>query len=322
MRIEIRIGAANERDAHRWLDRILHKIEDGWHVWDTTAQPDPDQFEATTWVRDRGSQGDWVRRLLVASVQRGAWSLAPHERRVRVTARPADGEEEELTPEHATRLAEEPMVVLVENRDSDGAFVKRIVADLDRSLNRVWHRPGEPIRIDSLGGGGQMSAEIERRTRDLPYRPRLVAIVDSDRKGPGDSESDAARAVRRKCESAGVSCWVLAKREAENYLPRILLDERLGAGLGHDRLVEAWDGLTDDQKDFFDMKNGLPEEPSEIERVLFEGLSPADRRILSRGFGSNVYRCWNLWGVPAASDLRRRGRGDPDHGIRLIRGEV
>ena len=180
------------------------------------------------------------------------------------------------------------MVVLVENRESDGTFVKRIVADLDRSLNRVWHQPGEPIRIDSLGGGGQMSAEIERRTRNLPFRPRLVAIVDSDRKGPGDSESDIARKVRRKCESAGVPCWVLAKREAENYLPRVLLDERLGAGFGHARLVEAWDGLTDDQKDFFDMKNGLPEEPSEIERVLFEGLSPADRRILSRGFGSNV----------------------------------
>ena len=63
MRIEIRIGAANERDAHRWLDRILHKIEDGWHVWDTTAQPDPDQFETTSWIRDRGSQGDWVRRI-------------------------------------------------------------------------------------------------------------------------------------------------------------------------------------------------------------------------------------------------------------------
>ena len=322
MRIEIRIGAANERDAHRWLDRILHKIEDGWHVWDTTAQPDADQFEATTWIRDRGPQGEWVRQLLVASVQRGAWSLAPHERRVRVTARPAVGEEEELKPEHATRLAEEPMVVLVENRDSDGAFVKRIVADLDRSLNRVWHQPGEPIRIDSLGGGGQMPAEIERRTRDLPYRPRLVAIVDSDRKGPGDSESDVASRVRRTCESAGVPCWVLAKREAENYLPRILLDERLGAGLGHARMVEAWDGLTDDQKDFFDMKNGLPEELSEIERVLFEGLSPAGREILSRGFGSNVYMCWSLWGVQAASDLRRRGKGDLDHGIDLIRGEV
>ena len=322
MRIEIEIGAAKNPDSHRWLDRILHKIEDGWHVWDTTAQPDPSEIETTTWIRDRGSQGDWVRQLLVASVQRGAWSLAPHERRVRVTARPAAGEEEELAPEHATRLAEEPMVVLVENRDSDGAFVKRIVADLDRSLNSVWHCEGCPIRIDSLGGGGQMPAEIERRTRDRPYRPRLVVIVDSDRKGPGDSESDAARRVRRKCESAGVPCWVLAKREAENYLPRVLLAERPDVGLEHARSVDAWDGLTDDQKDFFDMKNGLPEEPSEIEQALFDGLSPADRTILARGFGPNVYRCWNLRGVQAASDLRRRGKGDLDAGIDLIRGEV
>ena len=54
-----------------------------------------------------------------------------------------------------------------------------------------------------------------------PYRQRLVAIIDSDRKGPNDTDSAAAPALRRQCERLGVSCWVLAKREAENYLPRI-----------------------------------------------------------------------------------------------------
>ena len=77
MRIEIDFSAANDPDAHGWLNRILAKIEDGWHVWDTTSLPDPDSFRAATWVRDRGNQGDWVRQLLVASIQRDAWTLAP-----------------------------------------------------------------------------------------------------------------------------------------------------------------------------------------------------------------------------------------------------
>ena len=323
MRIEIDISAADDSDAHHWLNRILYKIEDGWHVWDTTRLRDPAEIEATIWFRDPGNQGDNVRRLLVASIQRSAWSLAPHERRVRVTVQPEAEDDEELSPENAARLAEEPMVVLVENRDSDGAFVERIVADLDRSLNHVWHQSGEPIRIDSRGGMGQMPAEIERRTRDLPYRPRLIAIVDSARKAPGDAESNAARRLRRKCESACVPCWVLAKRESENYLPGILLNARRDVGAHHTLLVAAWDRLTDDQKDFFDMKEGLPKEPSAVERALFGGLSERNRAILSDGFGRNVYTCWTLWtGAQAKMDIKRRGRGDLEHGIALIRKEV
>ena len=321
MRIEIDISAANDPDAHGWLDRILYRIEDGWHVWDTASQPDPNAIEAATWIRDRGPQGDWVRQVLVASIRRGAWTFAPHGRRVRVTACP--GAADELKPEDATRLADEPLVILVENRDSDGAFVKRVVTELYKSLHGIWRRPGDPVRFDSLGGAGQMPDEVERRTRGKPYRPRLVAIIDSDRKGPNDTDSAAAQALRRQCETLGVSCWVLAKREAENYLPRILLVERQDAGADHDQLVEAWDRLNDDQKNFFDMKNGLSEAPSAIEQALFDGLSSDDQTILSRGFGPNVYTCWTLWSmVRAKTELLARGQGDLEHGIDLIRGEV
>ena len=321
MRIEIDFSAANDPDAHRWLDRILYRIEDGWHVWDTASQPDPNAIEAATWIRDRGPQGDRVRQMLVESIKRGAWTFAPHGRRVRVTARPNGADE--LKPEDAVRLADEPLVILVENRVSDGAFVKRVVTELYKSLHGIWRRPGDPVRFDSLGGAGQMPEEVERRMRGKPYRPRLVAIIDSDRKGPKDTESAAVRALRRQCETLGVSCWVLAKREAENYLPRILLGERQDAGADHDQLVEAWDRLNDDQKNFFDMKNGLPEAPSAIEQALFDGLSSDDQTILSRGFGANVYTCWTLWSmVQAKTELPARGQGDLEHGLDLIRGEV
>ena len=320
MRIEIDSSAANDPDAHKWLNRILHKIEDEWHIWDTVKPSAPDAIEATRWIRDRGAQGDWVRQLLVASIQRGAWTSAPHGRRVRVTAHPTGADE--LNPEDAVRLAEEPLVILVENRISDGAFVKRVVTEIDKSLHRLWQRPGGPIRLDSLGGVGQMRKEIERRALGMPYRPRLVTIIDSDRKGPNDTDSAVADAVRRKCAALNISCWVLAKREAENYLPRILLSQRQNGGTDHARLVEAWDGLTDDQKNFFDMKNGLPGVPSAIEQQLFDGLSPADRTVLSRGFGKNLYKCWALWRGQAKIALRSRGQGDLERGIEMIREEV
>ncbi len=321
MRIAIDASAANDPDAHQWLDRILYRIEDGWHVWELDDLADPDALRATSWIRGRDTQGVWVRELLVASIQRGVWSLAPHGRRVRVTTHPAAPDE--LAPEHAFRLADEPLVILVENRRSDGAFVERVVKELDTSLRGLWERGGDPIRFDSVGGRGQMSEEVIARTHGLPYRPRLVAVIDSDRKGPGDTVSPEARAVRRACEDRRLSCWLLAKREAENYLPRMLLDGRRDADARHERRVEAWDRLSDDQKDFFDMKGGLPERPSDIEQDLFDQLPEAEREILTGGFGANVHQCWTLWQVRGIRDeLLARGRGDLEHGIGLIRKEA
>ena len=320
MRLEIDLSVANDQDTHQWLDRILYKIEDGWHVWDTASQSNPDTFQKAPWIRGRGAQGDWVRQMLVASVQRGAWTLAPHGRRVRVTMVP--GAADELKPEDAARLAEEPLVILVENRISDGAFVERVVKELDKTLCSLWNQKGDPIRIDSLGGKGEMWKEVERRAQGVPFRPRLVAIIDSDKEGPDTRASGIARELRCVCERLSLSCWILAKREAENYLPRILLSERENAGADHGRLVEAWNRLNDDQKNFFNMKDGLLEVPTAIEKTLFQGLSTATRRLLSTGFGRNVYKCWTLWNVQAKTELLSRGQGDLERGIDLIRKEI
>ncbi|MCY4646581.1 MAG: hypothetical protein OXE73_06890 [Gammaproteobacteria bacterium] len=320
MRIEIDLNVANDSDAHRWLDRILAMIEDGWHVWDTTRGPDPDAFRTTTWLTDPGRQGQRVDEMLVASIRHGAWSLAPHGRRIRITAHPRT--EDDLNPEDATRLAEEPLVILVENRFSDGAFVKRVAIELANGLRSLWGRRGNPIRFDSVGGAGQMLREIESRVQMVPFRPRLVPVIDSDKKSPIGEASAESKALYRRCEQLNLPCWVLAKRASENYLPRILLDARPTSGADYRRVVEVWDDLDDDQKDFYDMKKGLAEEPTAEEEELFRPLSGDACRVLSRGFGDNVYKCWDVWRVDAKAELVRRGRGDLERGINLIRTET
>ena len=320
MRIVIDLGAANDPKAHGWLDRILYRVEDGWHVWDLSESPDPDVFRNTPWIRSRGVQGEWVCMLLVASIQRDAWAPV-HGRRVHVTPHPTGPDE--LEPEPAFRLADEPLVILVENRNSDGAFVERVVKELDKPLHDFWKCDGEPIRFDSVGGAGQMRQEVERRANAVPYRPRLVAVIDGDRKGPDELESASARQLREACDKHDLPCWVLAKREAENYLPHILLCAMPDAGSQHQRRVEPWDRLSDDQKDFFDMKRGLPDASSPNKQELFDGLPDADRGILSEGFGKNVHKCWNQrheWDVE--DELLARGRGDLERGIALIRKEL
>lgn len=110
---------ANDADSHQWLDRILARIEDRWHVWDLTDEQDVEAISTSTWCLDPGRQGVRVKEMLVAATKLGAWTLEPHERRLRVTAYPdAHGE---LAAEPAFRLTETPLEILVENRDSDGA---------------------------------------------------------------------------------------------------------------------------------------------------------------------------------------------------------
>lgn len=316
MRIEIDPTAANDPDAHSWLDRILHKVDDGWHVWDTT-QADPNALAVTSWMRESTQR---VHELFVASVQRGAWTLEPHGRRARVTTNPSAADE--LTPEHAARLAEQPLCVLVENRFSDGAFVRRIVEELDGALHSLWSLPTGPVHIDGPGGKGQMKLEVERRVQQKPYRVRLVAIVDSDRRHRTSNPSKEARQLDRYCDKNGLPCWILAKREAENYLPRVLLEARPDVGEEYRQRTHTWDRLTDDQKDFFDMKQGLPDVLSGVEHALFGELSEPDRVMLSSGFGERVHACWMVQNVPARQQLISRGQGDLELGMELIRSQV
>lgn len=320
MRIEIDISAANDPDAHAHLDTIIYMIENGWHVWDTTTILHPDVFETTTWLSGDRLKSRRVNDLLKKSIARNIWGYAPHGRCVSVTACPST--DDDLNPRTAARLAIDPLCILVENRDSDGAFVKRILRELDESLYSMWERDKKSIRFDSLGGKGQMVQEVQSREKEVPYRPRLVAIIDSDKRAPVDSVSREARRLRRTCQKLGIACWVLAKREAENYLPRVLLDRWPNVGADHRRLVNAWDRLTDDQKDFFDFKQGLPDNPTPDEEVLFDDMSPIDRDILSRGFGQIAHKLWNDYEISVKRELQTRGRGDLEHGISLIHTEV
>lgn len=99
MRVTITVAAANDPDAHRWLDRIVTRIEDRWHVWDTTELENPATMKSSSWFRDRGRQGHRLRELLRHSIERGAWSFAPHGKRLRVTSAPAGTDE--FTPKAA-----------------------------------------------------------------------------------------------------------------------------------------------------------------------------------------------------------------------------
>lgn len=318
MIIEISRQAADDADAQRSLDRILIMIEEGWHLW---GGDDLEELANSRLVRGQGRAERRAHDLLKAAITRGAYPARIHRRQVRVVLSPAEADD--LRPEDAAEVAESPVIVLVENREADGDFLRRVVAELDRSLHRYWNAGGrERVVIDSVGGKGQMELQVKRACEGRP-RPRLVVIVDSDRRTPSSPASPEATRLHACCERYGVSCWLLRKREAENYLPRALLEARSDAGREHRRRVDAWGQLTPDQKDHYDMKDGLATEPYAEEEALFAALAPEVRAALTQGFGPRIGKCWQEWsGVQARAELVERSRGDLEQGLELLRSQV
>jgi hypothetical protein len=317
MIIAIDVNAAKDPDNLRWLDGILGTVEDGWHLWDVNGLEE-EEYADSLWITHSSVRGKQIMELFRKSVERGGWSsgCAPHGRRLRVTNEPTT--EDELAPEPACRFACERLKVLVENRDSDGAFLERVMRELDRPLMKWWNQDPSPAELDDRGGKGQMLKEVKRLEGRNP-RSRYVVVVDSDRRRPSDEPSREACRLQKACKPIGIPCWVLAKREAENYLPRDLLDQRRNAGREYQRRLEAWDRLPDDLKDVYDMKEGL--KPAD-EDDIFGELSDADLQFLRDGFGKGVGKCWREYEVPCRQALKERGRGDLERGLSLIRREV
>lgn len=317
MLIEIEPNTANDSRAHNWLDRLLHRIEDGWHIWDVTGL---EGYTQTSWVAERGSQGLWINDLYKAAVRQSAWSSTLHQRYIRVTCEPCGVNE--LTPEQGARFADEKLVIIVENRNSDGDFLERIVSELDGGLGKWMRRSPEPTRIDSLGGKGEMEKEVSKYAGIYP-RPRLVVVVDSDRTAPNTNPSIEAQKLEKTCNEHGFPCWVLAKRESENYLPRLLLEQKENVGSDYFQKIDSWDRLSDEQKDYYDMKSGLPLDSSE--EVLFATLDKRDRSVLSNGFGNHIGDCWKLHrsrGGSSKAAIAERGGRDIERGLSLIKQEV
>jgi hypothetical protein len=330
MIIEIEAAVFEEQMAHQDIDRIVYKIEDGWHVWDTEPHENFDAIAQSTWAQESARTTRIAKELFIAATTRSAWGFGPHTRRIRVALEPRS--DDELTPTDARALAEQKLRLLVENRDGDGAFISRIVNELDAPLAKYFGDLSStecPVDIDSLGGKGQMKSHVEA-VSIRPFRPRLVVVADSDRTGPQQSPDTAGQRLQHACEQRGIACWILQKREAENYLPQELLEAKEHADCAHQRRVDAWSKLSDEQKDYYDMKNGLPAEVEDVdgdltaEQALFSSIGVADRAVLESGFGPKIDACWTLWprGKNIGRALERRGGQEFRSGLALIRCEV
>jgi len=143
-----------------------------------------------------------------------------------------------------------PLKVIVENSESDSLFIETCLLHIGGvDINTLW------LSIDHGGG-----SDIEKVVRRTGGRERLLCVVDGDWIAPGEMPSSERRFKERlktTCERLGCTLHILLKREMENYLPDDAIKRYLLAKGCRNADDHPYFALTEEQKDYFDLKKGL-----------------------------------------------------------------
>ncbi len=281
MRIVFAADVLERQEAWKFLTRILHTVDDGWHLWEVE---DPDLVEASSWYRSRpGDQ--FLDELLRESVIGAAWSSTHglHPQLVRVTDRPS-GETWELEPRPAALAVAEPLRVVVEDRESDGLFLDVVVRTLGTGeLVKLYELQPSPLRVESPGGRDKIPRHLETDLQEIEergYPARLLVLFDSDAPRPGQPSRESERIVER-CEGHGLPHHRLRKRTIESYVPQEALEAWAAEPENHKHrlAISRLRRLSRPQRDHLPktgFSNGLPNDSGD----LYEDVPAEDQDLL------------------------------------------
>lgn len=282
MRFIVHTSALNGDDlVLSLIDRLIDRFADEVHRVDV---PDVDLLQESSWYQQARATRKKVLMSSLAKPPRVATDdRGPHVRVVEVR----DGNSARL----ADRLAHTPLVILVEDRESDGLLLDIVVEELGWPELRMLWTNGKTVtpratRVETAGGKDAIPQRVARAVGEAAAeeRPhRLFVVCDSDTKWPAD-ENQSAASVREACVKQGVPHHILRKRCAENYIPDRVFEDMRDDPRNTSR-VDRFNALlrrSQTQRDHFPFKDGLtPAERTEAFRAgLYNIAEEADLRLL------------------------------------------
>jgi hypothetical protein len=308
MKVRISVELLADERNFEALDDIACCFQTGRHVWDISAA-EIDAIESSAWLTSefesragRRNRAVFEKSVKHAVEQGTAQIDGGGEPPRRCQTRPVD-----ITPDADLSAClhelQQPARVFLEDRGSDGRFIGCLVRAYERSslqealeASRAW------VVLEHCGGGSGIKARVEevleRSSMMSVSRERMMAMLDSDRFHP-DHETDSMKTAK-KIENCGIFVHVLRKRETENYLPVERLAE---LDSQYQAAQAAFARLTEQQRDYFDMKNGFKRSRGKAHfrknhPDLFASVTEQDKLALVGGFGPS---CGRIFG----SDIGR-----------------
>jgi hypothetical protein len=286
--MKVRFNSDCLADPAAWdsLDQIVTHFHNDRHIWDII---DPDAVLSSDWVKSdiTGRTGRRITEFVQKAVTAAAYPQGRlHKLTLTITNSPTTADD--LSPLEGARCLSMPALVAVENRESDGAFLRAIAtaygrAELLGAMDVGW------CDLEQLGGYGEIEKALNYH---LPRRPgpcRVFVLADSDRQYPGHRTPTIDK-IESACTARGVPFYILEKRKIENYIPLVLLDK-----LKRRDRFRAFQRLTPEQRDYYEMKGGFREHPAgkaeipDEQQMLFDKVPAPVLRDLCGGFGKDSW---------------------------------
>lgn len=285
------------------IDRLIDRASDLVHKIEFL---DPDLVVDSNWYQTARMSRRRLAMAAAAAAPRNATDSALHAKIMCLNSR------EDI--DFAVKTAYAPLIVLVEDSESDGALVDLIVQKLGTpELVKFWRETKavtpRAYVFQTAGGLGAMPVRVRRAVSDAAEEgrsSRIIVICDSDRRWAGGDASLSQQSLddlSTLCQGSGIRLHILEKRSAENYIP----DEVFQAWrddpsrINNKHRFEAFLRRTSAQRDYFPIKDGLSDaEFAEATRaqlytaadtadalLLKERLFPKRPRVLRRLLDSN-----------------------------------
>lgn len=184
-----------------------------------------------------------------------------------------------------------PAKLVVENHRTDGAFIKAIAHVFDElkiidAIAKNW------LEISHGGGSGEVFSIVWDQAKRFHRIVRITFLLDGDRLFPDDIFKYEEKVSELK--EVEIFGHVLARREAENYVPyRVLaVSEKPSSALS--KKIDILKRMTPEQRSHFDMKKGFrgkgaaSAEIPEKQRHLYAALPESAVVALRGGFGEGL----------------------------------
>ncbi len=294
MIVRFDVSVLNDEAVLGELDRIFPLFEDGRHTW---CVIDTESITSSEWYKTHNER--WKRRI--NTILDNAKSFVGKNRLLPVIIVGNNVEDIAdfewcISPEQAWNILHQPLRLVVEDSQSDGAFLQALFfrlgeRRLENKLGRdEWSKvkerwadkAGDDFFFRIIHAGGSRVGDIIKTQWGLSPLS-VLAVVDSDRRSPTrdqdiprpdstwNSALEAANGVTpivlssRELRPIVVA---LSRREMENYLPHEALRAKYRRS-PQKQCVNEYTSMKREQRYFYDLKQGFrdslkqPEKPSD-----------------------------------------------------------
>lgn len=309
MRIHFHENVLNNREHFRHLDRILTRITDGAHDWQID---DVDAIASSEWYKEMKL---YERDLFEKAAREASYPYAGLFCRQLQVCNDVQNKNQ-LGPVEAAHFVQQPLTILMENTNTDGALLCIAMEFLARP--ELWQLHQNPqlglIAIAGVGGIGEIPKTIDAKideANNAGIPPRILVFTDSDGLFPGDIHKNAEK-VKEKCEQVGIPCCILQKRAIENYIPNAVFQAHVShvENIIQKPRIDILLAMTAEQRDYFSIKTGFGQhKPILHDGNLFNSMTEDERQTWSTGLSDRVI----YWLEQYKSALTAEALNERDH---------